>query len=210
MLAAFENDVSQGRGNLGNIITWAAGNGLDDDDNSNFDGYANSRHTIAVTAVTHYGEQSWYAEPGANILVAAPSDGDGEGITTTDNAGGGGYNNGDYNDNFGGTSSATPLVSGVIALILEANPNLTYRDIEHIIAHSSRQNHADDDSWGTNGAGHDVSHKYGFGVIDASAAVALAENWNNVEEEINFQSGLIDIQDSPIPDNSAPGVIDTI
>ena len=209
MLAAFENDVSQGRGNLGNIITWAAGNGLDDDDNSNFDGYANSRHTIAVTAVTHYGEQSWYAEPGANILVAAPSDGDGEGITTTDNEGGGGYNNGDYNDDFGGTSSATPLVSGVIALILEANPNLTYRDIEHIIAHSSRQNDANDNSWGTNGAGHDVSHKYGFGVIDANAAVALAENWNNVDEEINFQSGLIDIQDRSIPDNSAPGIIET-
>ena len=84
MLAAFENDVSQWRGGLGNVITWAAGNGLHDDDNSNYDGYANSRHTIAVTAVTHKGEQSWYAEPGANILVAAPSDGDGEGITTTD------------------------------------------------------------------------------------------------------------------------------
>ena len=209
MLAAFEDDVAQGRGGLGNIITWAAGNGLDDDDNSNYDGYANSRNTIAVTAVTHYGTQSWYAEPGANILVAAPSDGNGEGITTTDIEGGGGYNNGDYNDNFGGTSSATPLVSGVIALILEANPNLTYRDVEHIIANSARKNHASDDSWNVNGAGHDISHKYGFGVIDASAAVDLAENWVNVEPVINYQSGLIDIADRQIPDNSAPGITET-
>ena len=209
MLAAFEDDVNQGRGGLGNVITWAAGNGLDDDDNSNYDGYANSRHTIAVTAVTHYGRQSWYAEPGANILVAAPSDGDGEGITTTDNEGGSGYNNGDYNNNFGGTSSATPLVSGVVALILDANPNLTYRDVEHIIVNSARINDASDNSWNVNGAGHDVSHKYGFGVIDASAAVDLAANWANVGPEINFQSGLLDVDDRQIPDNSAPGISET-
>ena len=209
MLAAFEDDVNQGRGGLGNVITWAAGNGLDDDDNSNYDGYANSRYTIAVTAVTHYGRQSWYAEPGANILVAAPSDGDGEGITTTDNEGGSGYNNGDYNNNFGGTSSATPLVSGVVALILDANPNLTYRDVEHIIVNSARINDAGDNSWYVNGAGHDVSHKYGFGVIDASAAVDLAANWANVGPEINFQSGLLDVDDRQIPDNSAPGISET-
>ena len=117
MIAAFEDDVANGRGGLGNIITWAAGNGLDSDDDSNKDGYANARQTIAVTAITHQGEQSWYAEPGANILVAAHSDGSGEGITTTDIEGSSGYTNNDYTDNYGGTSSATPLASGVIALI---------------------------------------------------------------------------------------------
>ena len=66
----FENDIFQEDG-LGNIITWAAGNGLTNDDDSNYDGYANSRYTIAVTAITHLGEQSYYAEPGANILVAS-------------------------------------------------------------------------------------------------------------------------------------------
>jgi subtilisin family serine protease len=201
MLAAFENDVSQGRGGLGNVITWAAGNGLDDDDNSNYDGYANSRHTIAVTAVTHKGEQSWYAEPGANILVAAPSDGDGEGITTTDIEGSGGYENGDYTDGFGGTSSATPLASGVIALMMDANPNLAYRDIQHILVQTCRKNDASDSSWSTNGAGHLVSHKYGFGVVDASAAVNLALNWNNVDEEISYLSGNLDMNDLNIPDN---------
>ncbi|MCS5534846.1 MAG: S8 family serine peptidase, partial [Candidatus Poseidoniales archaeon] len=44
-IAAFEDDVANGRGGLGNIITWAAGNGLDSDDDSNKDGYANARQT---------------------------------------------------------------------------------------------------------------------------------------------------------------------
>ena len=201
MLAAMENDASVGRNGLGNIITWAAGNGLDDDDNSNYDGYANLRYTIAVTAVDHKGRQSYYAEPGANILVASPSNGDGESITTTDIEGSSGYTTNDYTDSFGGTSSATPLVSGVIALMLEANTNLTWRDVQHIIVLTSRKNDASDSSWGVNGAGHEVSHKYGYGVIDASAAVSMAESWTSVEEEIFFSSGTITIG-TDIPDNS--------
>ena len=63
-LAAMEDGVYNGRGGLGNIYTWAAGNGLQSDDDSNADGYTNSRFTIAVTAVDHNGEQSYYAEPG--------------------------------------------------------------------------------------------------------------------------------------------------
>lgn len=209
VLAAFEEDVFQGRSGLGNIITWAAGNGLSSDDNSNYDGYANSRFTIAVAATTHYGDNAWYSEPGDNILVAAPSDGDGEGITTTDIEGSAGYTNNDYTNDFGGTSSATPLVSGVIALILEANQNLTWRDIQHILVHTARVNDAGDWSWGTNGAGHDVSHKYGFGVIDAGAAVELALNWTNVEAEENVSSGIQNLN-AAIPDATNVATTDTI
>jgi len=209
MMAAFEADVYQGRSGLGNIITWAAGNGLNNDDDSNYDGYANSRFTIAVAATTHYGDNAWYSEPGDNILVAAPSDGDGEGITTTDIEGSAGYTNNDYNDNFGGTSSATPLVSGVIALMLEANSNLTWRDVQHVLVNSARVNDANDWSWNVNGAGHDVSHKYGFGVIDAGAAVALAENWTTVENESNYTSGL-QVLNSAIPDATGIDVTDTL
>jgi subtilisin family serine protease len=144
MLAALEADALQGRNGNGNIITWAAGNGLDDNDNSNYDGYANLRYTIAVTAVDHKGRQSYYAEPGANILVASPSNGDGESITTTDIEGSGGYSNSDYTSTFGGTSSATPLVSGIIALMFEANANLTWRDVQHILVETSRKNDPSD------------------------------------------------------------------
>ncbi len=203
MLAAMENDALLGRNGLGNIITLAAGNGLTYDDDSNYDGYANLRYTIAVTAVSHNGDQSYYAEPGANILVASPSNGDNEGITTTDIEGSAGYTNNDYTDNFGGTSSATPLVSGIIALMLEANSNLSWRDVQHILVLTSRQNDATDSSWNINGANHDVSHKYGYGVIDASAAVSMAESWNPVADETSVTTGTLNCIQCDIPDNSA-------
>ena len=189
-LAAFEQDAYLGRDGLGNTITWAAGNGLGSNDNSNYDGYANSRFTIAVTAITHMGQQSYYAEPGANILVAAHSNGDGEAITTTDINGSGGYNSsGNVTHTFGGTSSATPLAAGVIALMYDANENLTWRDVQEILVHSARKNDPNDSSWTTNGAGHDISHKYGFGAIDAGAAVALAESWTTLDTEMNVTYG---------------------
>ena len=200
MIAAFEDDAYNGRNGLGNVITWAAGNGLSSDDDSNLDGYANSRFTISVTAVDHDGDQTNYGEPGANVLVSAPSDGSGVGITTTDNEGNSGYTNGDYTSNFGGTSSATPLVSGVIALMLEANSNLTWRDVQQIIVESARKNDPNDSGWNTNGAGHEFNHKYGFGVIDAGHAVSLAENWTNLGPEVNISSGTISVSQS-IPDN---------
>ncbi|MAJ19226.1 MAG: hypothetical protein CMA06_05240 [Euryarchaeota archaeon] len=189
-LAAFEEDAYWGRGGLGNSITWAAGNGLGSDDNANKDGYANSRFTIAVTAINHEGDQSYYAEPGANILVAAHSNGDGEGITTTDITGSGGYNgSGNVTHTFGGTSSATPLAAGVIALMYDANQDLTWRDVQEILLRTARMNDPNDSSWNTNGAGHDVSHKYGFGAVDAGAAVSMALNWTTLESEMNATFG---------------------
>ena len=191
-IAAIEDSIYNGRSGLGNIYTWAAGNGLEANDNSNYDGYASLRYAIAVSAITHYGDQSWYSEPGANILVTAHSNGgtpDYEGITTTDITGTGGYSGGDINHDFGGTSSATPLVSGVIALILESNPDLTWRDVQNILVHSSRKNDVNDSSWTVNGGGLNVSHKYGFGAVDAGAAVSLAENWTSSGEEANATFG---------------------
>lgn len=188
-IAAMEESVYNGRLGLGNIYTWAAGNGLTSNDNSNYDGYANSRYSIAVTAIDHNGEQSWYAEPGANILIAAHSDGDGEGITTTDISGSWGYDGGDVTHTFGGTSSATPLAAGVIALVLEANANLSWRDVQNILVKSARIVDSNDSSWFPNGAGHMVSHKYGFGSVDAGAAVAMAENWTSSGAEVNATFG---------------------
>ena len=90
---------------------------------------------------------------------------------------------------FGGTSSATPLVSGVISLMLEANGNLSWRDVQEIIVLTSKKNDLSDTSWGANGAGHLVSHKYGFGVIDAGAATSMASNWSNLMPESNATYG---------------------
>jgi len=82
--AALENGILNGRDGLGVVYVWAGGNGAQADDNVNYDRYANSRHTIAVGAVGADGLQSPYSEPGAPLLVVAPSSNDNLGITTTD------------------------------------------------------------------------------------------------------------------------------
>ncbi|EAR17767.1 hypothetical protein WH7805_09564 [Synechococcus sp. WH 7805] len=181
VLAALKDGVTNGRDGKGAIYTWAGGNGRNSNDNSNYDGYANSRYVISVAAMTNRGRYSGYSEPGANVLVSAPSNGGTDAITTTST-------NNSYIDNFGGTSSATPLVSGVIALMLEANPNLTWRDVQHVLVNSSDVVDASSNGWFTNGAEHDFSHDYGFGRINAEAAVALAKTWNNVGDEVSYSA----------------------
>jgi len=199
LLAAFAANYATGRGGLGNIYTWAGGNG-GDFDNSNYDGYANSRFVIGVAAVDNTGVRSWYSERGANILVAAPSDGGTLGITTTAGASG-------YTNSFGGTSSATPLVSGVIALMLEARPDLTVRDVQYILVNSSRQVDPSDPAWSRNngGSGFWINDKYGFGMVDASAAVNLALTWTKVAPQISATSGLINAG-VDIPDADPNGI----
>lgn len=209
MTAAFEEQAYEGRLGLGGIITFAGGNGGSNSDDSNYDGYANSRFTIGVGAVEDDGVRSYYSEPGANLLVVAPSDGGSSGITTTDIEGSGGYSNGDWTDNFGGTSSATPLVSGIIGLIFEANPNLTWRDVNHILVNTARMNDQSDSDWTINGAGHDINHDYGFGVIDAGWAVSMASNWSNVDQEVNWSSGTININ-TALPDNTNTWTTDSV
>ena len=208
-LAALQAGATNGRGGLGNIYTWAAGNGLQANDNVNYDGYANSRYTIAVAAIDDDGVQSFYSEPGAPILVAAYSSGNVVGITTTDLVGAQGSSPTDYRSDFGGTSPATPLVSGVIALMLEANPNLSYRDVQHILVNTSDQNDPFDSDWTLNGAGHLVNHKYGFGAIDANAAVTAAETWTSVGLEI-AQVEPITLVGLAVPDANPIGLSSTI
>ena len=79
-----------------------------------------------------------------------------------------------------GTSSATPLVAGVAALMLEANPNLGYRDVMYIFAETSKNINPSDDSWVQNTAGYKHSYNYGFGMVDATAAVNKSISWTNV------------------------------
>jgi subtilisin-like proprotein convertase family protein len=204
---ALIDGVTNGRGGRGNVYVWAGGNGYDSD-NSNYDGYANSRYTVAVAASTNYGGRASYSEKGANLFVNAPSSGGTLGITTTDRTGALGYASGNYYSSFGGTSSAAPLVSGIIALMLQANPDLTWRDVQHVLITTAEKNDPTDADWTTNGAGYPVNHKFGFGRIDAQAAINAALSWASAGPEATTT-----VSSSPnlaIPDNNSTGVSATI
>jgi len=175
---AFEYCSANGRQGKGSVYVWAGGNGRFNGDDSNYDGYANSRFTISVAAVDVNGVYTWYSEPGANLLCSAPSSGyRSNSITTTDLLSNWGYSNNGCTDSFGGTSAAAPQIAGVVALMLEARPELGWRDVQHILAHTSRITDERNTVWTTNAAGLSHSHDYGFGVADAEEAVKLALGW---------------------------------
>ena len=236
--SAFETGITRGRDGKGAIYIWAGGNDRIKKDNSNYDGYVNSRYGIAVAAVSSNGIHADYSEPGANILISAPSDGGWHkpesdlylesppglvGITTTDLSGLAGYNQGsgslnrnkvanlfdeNYTNDFGGTSSAAPLTSGIVALMLQANSNLSWRDVQHVLVNTASLVDSNSSGWITNGAGHYFNHDYGFGRIDADAAVALSKSWSNVAEEVTYSGS-----DSPgliIPDKGGSSLTRTI
>jgi subtilisin-like proprotein convertase family protein len=215
-LAAMQDAVTNGRGGKGTIFLWAAGNGNYSGDDSNYDGWANSPLAIAVSAINEKGRPSYYSEPGSNILVCAPSSAGNQGITTTDITSANGYNedggtvehpdftNFDYTNGFGGTSSSTPTVAGVVALMLQANPNLTCRDVQEILVRTAVKNDEFDGDWVQNGAGFHFNLRYGAGLVNAQTATATAATWTNVaplQTKTYTQTALA----QPIPDFDTTG-----
>ena len=178
--------VENGRDGDGTIFVFSAGNSRAAADNVNYHNFQNARETITVAATEIDGTVASFSTPGAAILVGAY----GVDLLTTDRLGGLGINkSGDYVA-FTGTSAAAPVVSGVISLMLEANPDLGYRDVQEILAYSAW--HPDDNTtWTKNGGsganltGLRFNDDLGFGVVDAHAAVRLAEVWDNTENAHN-------------------------
>ena len=105
-------------------------------------------------------------EGGSAVLVNAPSNGNANGITTTDLTGSGGYSATNCTSTFGGTSSASPLTAGVVALMLDANPNLTWRDVQHILVNTSDRTDTGNTNWRKNASGRWISEYYGFGRVE--------------------------------------------
>lgn len=205
---ALETAITTGRGGKGTIFVWAGGNGKTTGDNSNYDGYANSIYTIAVGASNGSGVSSSFSEPGANLLIVGPSGTNGGPlISTTDRTGSVGRVSGDYNTIFTGTSSATPVVSGVVALMLEKNPNLGWRDVQEILVRSATKVSPSDSGWRTNSAGLSFNHQFGAGLVNATAAVNLANGWTNLPAHASLAS--TNSGSVVIPENNAAGVAKT-
>lgn len=184
---SIEQGLRSGRGGLGTVYVFSAGNGgatfvpqqgggaATISENSNLDGYVNKLGINAICAVGADGRAPRYSEPGANLLVCGPSSGAGsDGITTT------ALRNG-YRNDFSGTSASAPMASGVAALVLARRPDLSWRDVRLILAQSSRETDAANPSWLPSALpGKRFSHRYGYGVVDASAAMRLAAGWSSV------------------------------
>ncbi len=211
--AALANSTATGRGGKGTIFTFAAGNDGDKEENSNYSELTGSIHTIAVGATDSLNRRAPYSEPGANLVVSAPSHGftnGALGITTTDRVATLGYNTeaspgGDYHSNFSGTSASCPAVSGVIALMLEKNPQLGWRDVQEILIRSAKKISPTDPGWFTNAAGLHFHHDFGAGLVDATAAVNLASGWTNSGTQTQAVSTAASLS-LAIPNSSAAGV----
>ncbi len=181
--------VELGRGGLGTVVVFSAGNGRAEGQDVNYHSLQNVPETIAVAALDASGAVPSFSTPGAAILVSAP----GVGLVTTDRPGDDGFVAGDF-VSISGTSFSAPATSGVISLMLEANPSLGYRDVQEILAYSARNPNPSHGGWQSNGAGDwnggglTVSHDYGFGLVDAHAAVRLAETWQTQHTAHNLQS----------------------
>ena len=201
---AIREGIEFGRNGKGIIYTLAAGNfhslGVD----VNMDRLLNTRYTIPVGAVDRNGLHASYSNTGTALFVSAPGGdttsrfnfpvpifNDSGNLVCTDS----GY----------GTSFACPVVSAVIALMLEANPDLFWRDVQAILAFTSNTVHDPNDiSLVTNAAGYSHSDFYGFGIIDAFEAVRTAISWKTLPPEITIEISEEEL-DLFLPDTRSDG-----
>lgn len=194
--------AESGRDGLGTVTVFAAGNdfstqglfGLETGvGDANYHNFQNSRFTLSVAALDDQGtfaapgNPAGFTTPGAPVLVAAP----GTQVPAADLPAPQGNNPQGETTVVSGTSFAAPLVSGVSALMLEANPELGYRDVREILAYSAQQNDPGQEQWRLNGAetwnggGLHSNPNYGFGLVDAAAAVRLAQSWHESDTAAN-------------------------
>ena len=171
-----EEALEHGRDGLGTVTIFAAGNGRQTGDPASAHGMQNHIGTISVGSITKQGDHAATSSPGSSLLVSAP----GDRVVTDVHP--------DYYELGSGTSFATPVVSGVTALMLEANPDLGWRDVQEIIAITANTPYQEGsahpgEGWSENGSsswnngGFQFSNDFGFGTIDATAATNLARQW---------------------------------
>ncbi|KAL4218302.1 Proprotein convertase subtilisin kexin type [Mactra antiquata] len=180
--AAIQNAINTGRDGKGSIFLFSSGSGGDNFDDCNVNGYVSSPYTIAIGTVDVIGSTGTEGEPCASILAVTYGGRMNQTVKTT------AY--GSTCTDFYGSEAATPIAAGIIALTLEANPNLTWRDVQHLIVKHAQPFAAIFD-YTTNGAGKLVNHDHGFGLMDAKAMVTDAVNWTLVPPQTVCESELL-------------------
>ncbi len=197
-------------------------------------GFAAHPDVIGIAASTSLNKKAAYSNWGVNISVCAPSNNaqpgmwfpetgyvftqpniatalSGRGMFTTDQVGVAGYDPGDFTSNFGGTSSATPVVAGVAALVLSVNPDLTAPQVKRILEETADKI-IDLDSdpqlgfrYGTyDDNGH--SQWFGYGKVNALKAVQAAQRLRTATATASKQIGGVNNSKVAIPDNNTQGV----
>ena len=173
--AALDFGVTKGFGGEGIFYVFNGGSHLDYADDANLNERSNSYAATAVCGVGYNDKRMNFGNRGATLWLCAPADN----IATTN------YGN-RYLFKLWGPRHATAIVSGVAALIRATNEDLTWRDVKLILAASARWNDQSNSSWKSGPAKYGAtgnyrfSHDYGFGVVDAGAAVALATTWTKL------------------------------
>lgn len=171
---AFLDGINKGRKGLGSIYVWASGNGGRRSDNCNCDGYTNSVYTLSISSATQAGAKPWYLEECSSTLASTYSSGtpgkDGNIVTVDMDTS---YfkslakNQSKWinasrlcTKSHTGTSASAPIAAAMCALALEANPNLTWRDMQHLVVLTSRYEPLEYESgWQINAVGRRLVQK---------------------------------------------------
>lgn len=178
---AIQYAVTEGRDGLGTIIVWAAGNG---DEPVNLDGFASDPRVIAVGSNHARSGRSFYSDYGTALRLLAPS-GDTTGspkIYTTDLIGSFGVSSSDYTSGFNGTSASSPMVAGIVGLMLAEYPTLTAAQVFEALIESAVKINPDAAEYDENGH----SRLYGFGRADALGALNFAATYTD-DHTFNFE-----------------------
>jgi kexin len=204
--------VSKLRDGKGRIYVFAAGNDREDNGNTNLQYMLSNRYAIVVTGVKNDNTHADYASSGANILISGYSGNyvdDSPTIGTTIKMGqAGSYTwDGDKAGNYtylmNGTSAASPTVAASIALVLEACPALTWRDIRYLLATTARKVDDANTDWINNAAGWHFNINYGFGLVNAKGMIERCKSQGYTVLPTEKSVKVSEINNTVIPDDES-------
>ncbi len=197
---AITDAINLGRGGKGCVVVFAAGN-----ENNTAIRYPGSAlpNILVVGAMSPCGQRKsftscdgenfWGSCYGTQLDVVAP----GVKMATTDRQGVPGYTTTDYTPDFNGTSSACPVVAGVCALILSANPCLTSKQVRDIIEQTSQKVGGYSYTTTVGRPNGTWNNEMGYGLVNAYAAVQMAQQMYSASLDLYVKDTSADIGTQP-------------